>query len=1310
VRKSVLVVAQQIQLRARIARVLHSAGYCAELAENPKRALELAARKDIQAAIVVQSRDLADLGQELRDKIPTTILVEHRTDDIVRPGDALQGTGVSLEDALDEQKLLDRLSQSAASRGSKGDETVPVPVKIGDCKLDLAGHTFVDGSGREMRLTRAETALLTAFVDSPRRVLSRDQLRHAVAGRGAEPYDRSVDMLVARLRRKIEPDPKAPRFILSVPGVGYKFDVRPQSAANGEAPPALEPEPLNQSGREEAIPASTPGQGSAAPHSEAQRRQLTVLACGLVGSTARAGINLDPEDFGDTIRHFQEICTSVITHWGGAVINFVGDEILASFGYPKGYEDDAERAVHAGLDLVERIGEVRSQSGDALQVRIAIATGLVLVGENRTVIGEAVVTAARLRDVTPANSVTVTASTRKLLGDMFIYDDSQFDGVLGPVTTYEVTGKQAIEMRFVAGQTAKLTQFVGRQHELQQLSTLWELAKAGKGQVALLCGEPGIGKSRITKTWSNLIADEPHILMRYQCSPHHINSPFYPVINHLERAAHFEREDTPDLKLRKLEAVLSQAGAATLADTRLYAALLSIPTDKFNSSPDLTSQRQRELTIAALLRQLRDLAHARPVVIVLADAHWIDSSTLELLSRCIASIKAARIFVLINFRPEFFPPWLDESHVTMLTPNRLAREQIEAIILDVAGSKELPRELQEQITSKSDGVPLFAEELTKTVLESGLLQDAGDRYVAVGPLPPLAVPMTLLGSLTARLDRLGEMREIAQMGAAIGREFSYRLLAAIASVSSPTLQSALAHLAASELIFVRGEPPDSTYIFKHALVQDAAYATMVRSKCQQLHSRIADALTQGFPETVETQPELMAHHLAQAGLTERAIEYFRKAARRAIERSANAEAIGHLTRALEMLESLPENPERERLTLGLEVMLGQAMIADRGYAAPDTRKVLLRAKTRFDDLTDPSQKFAVLYGIWAGHYVGGEGSKQTDAAIEFLAEAERHKDTAALCIAHRMLGTTCVTKGEFATGLHHLEQARALYDSAHHSRYRYQYGQDIGAAALCYLSWALWHLGYVDRASEVATEAMKWAEQLSHPHTLVYTICHVRAFIDLFSRRREDARSYATMVVSLSTENGFSHWLNCGRVLEGWAEICRGEVDGGIELLRSGIADWHKRGARLWLPIFLTLEAEACAQTGRGDAALVVIEEALAIATDTGECWAMAEVLRVKARLLKAVAGAETKEIETILLNSLEIARAQQARCWELRAACDLARLRQGQGREREGLKLVQAIYEQFKEGFDTADLREAKTLMQDLKNGAWTANATSAS
>jgi predicted ATPase len=454
----------------------------------------------------------------------------------------------------------------------------------------------------------------------------------------------------------------------------------------------------------------------------------------------------------------------------------------------------------------------------------------------------------------------------------------------------------------------------------------------------------------------------------------------------------------------------------------------------------------------------------------------------------------------------------------------------------------------------------------------------------------------------------------------------------------------------------------------------------------------------GFPDTVETQPELMAHHLAQAGLTAKAIEYLRKAAQRAIERSANTEAIAHLTDGIKLLQSVPENAERKRTALRLQVMLGQAMIAGYGYAAPETKETLQRARAFIDDLTDPSQKFAILYGIWASHYVGGEIGKQRDAAAEFLAEAERHNDTAALCIAHRILGTTCVTTGEFADGLHHLERARALYDAAQHSCYRFQYGQDIGVAALCYLSWAQWHLGYIDRALEVAAEAMKRAEELSHPHTLVYAICHARGFMDIFRCRCEDAPSYAALVISLCTENGFLHWLNCGRIIEGWAEIRQGEVHQGIEVLREGAVGWQQGGARLWLPFFLTLEAEGFAEAGRVDVALKTVEKALVICNGTGERWAMAEVLRIKARVLQAAGRAKTGQIETVLIESLEIARRQKARCWELRAACDLARLWQGRGRRREALKLLRSVYDQFTEGFDTADLKCARSLIRSMK------------
>ena len=1297
--RRVLIVAQQIELRARIARVLQLAGHTVELAGSRTRALELARGKKIEAAIVVHSSDLNGLGQELRERVPRTIMLDHRTDEIRRPDHPCRGPAAQ---DFDEQKLLDQLREPIPLPGGAGDGTRArsVVLTIEDCQLDLAANVFVDGNGREVPLTRAEFALLAVFTDSPRQVLSRDQLRRAVVGRGAGSDERSVDMLVARLRRKIEPNPKAPRFILSVAGVGYKFAVRPQAADHGNALETIDL--LNRSRLGDNTPVTSPGQSVAARQSEPERRYLTVLSCRLAGAAALAA-NLDSEDFGNTVRCFQGICTSVVTQWGGAITNCVGDEILALFGYPTSHEDDAERAVHAGLDLVARVGELLSPSGEPLKVRSAIATGLVFIGEHRTAIGEAVVVAGQLRTITPPNSVNVSASTRKHLGSVFVCDDPQLcesEEVSEPVTCYRVTGKRTVQSRFDAKSCGKHTQFVGRQYELQQMSTLWERAKSGKGQVVLLCGEAGIGKSRIWKAWLDSIANESHIVLRIQCSPYHSNSPFFPAIKQLEHAAGFERNDSPELKLKKLKTVLSQAGAATLVDTPLLATLLSIPTEGFYSSPNLTPQRQRDLTIAALRRQILGIALTRPVILKVADVHWADSSTLELLDRCIASINTARVFVVCTFRPEFFPRWLNDSHVTMVHLDRLSREQTELIISDVTDGKELPCRNQEQIISKADGIPLFVEELTKAVLESGLLRLMGDRYVISSLSSSPVIPTTLLGALTARLDRLGPSKEIAQIGAVIGREFSYRLLAAVASSDDPSLQAALSHIAACQLILVRGEPPTSTYIFKHALVKDAAYATMVRSKRQQLHSRIADALMTGFRDTVETQPEVMAYHFAEAGLTEKAIEYLRKAGQRAIERSANAEATAHLTRALELLQSVPENAERKRTALELEVMLGQTMIAGYGYAAPETTETLLRAKALTDGPADRSQKFAILYGIWACHYVGGEVVKQKNTAIEFLAEAKRDNDAAALCIAHRIMGTTCVTTGEFSKGLQHLERARALFDAQQHSDYRFQYGQDIGVAALCYMSWAQWHLGYVEQALETAAEAIRRAEELSHPHTLVYAVCHARGFIDLF-RRGCETQSYASSIVSLCIENGFSHWVNCGRILKGWAEICEDNVEQGIEVLRSGVAGWQQKGARLWLPIFLTMEAEACVKANRSDAALKAIEEALLISENTGERWAIAEVLRVKASALQAAGVVDAKQIETVLVNSLEIARGQQARCWELRAACDLARFWQGQGQARKARKLLRAVYNQFTEGFDTGELRAARACLDSLKRNA---------
>lgn len=1307
-RKLVLVVAQETALRAKIARLLQPAGYAVELAVSEKRAFELTVNEHIDAAIVAPSSSLAGLAfaRQLSEKVQKLIVLAEGSDHVARLGRSLPGIGVYPSQPLDEQQLLNRVTQLLAF--SRSDDAAPglTALRIGDCKIDRAGRTFLQADGREVALTRAEFSLLMAFARSPGHVLSRDQLSHAIAGRDADSFGRGVDMQIRRLRRKIETDPKVPRFILTVSGAGYKLAADPQtiegnrrSLAAVEMRRQIEGEPMRLTGGGPAGDGTQPAHaaGIHLPHSGSERRQLTVLSCELVGSTVPA-VDVDPEDIAGVVHSFRGACAAVIANMGGSVVGFAGHEVLALFGYPTAHEDDAERAVHAGLDLVVKMGEFVWPSGGTLQVRTGIATGLVVVA-GQGVVGEPSTAAPQLRNLAPPNSILVTPSTRRLLGRAFVCDDPgsyELAGVSQKVTAFRVTGWRAIESRFSSMRGPRLTQFVGRQHELQRLLALWEQVKAGEGQVALLCGEAGIGKSRVCEVFLERIIAEPHVTMRYQCELHHASSPFYPVINHIERAANFKPGDTPVVKFGKLETVLSEAGAATSADIRSCAALLSIPTGEL-PAPGQTPQQQKDFTIGVLIRHILGLARTRPVVVELADVHWADSNTLELFSRVIASIGTAQVFVLMNFRPEFFPEWLDEPHVTMLRLDRLGRERTEVIITDIAGHKTLSPEMYAHIINKTDGVPLFVEELTKSVLESGLPQNPGDWLTTPGSPPPLAIPTTLLGSLTARLDRLGPVKEIAQIGATIGREFSYRLLAAVAPISGGSLDAALAQLVAPELIFVRGEPPDSTYVFKHALVQDAAYGTLVRAKRQQLHSRIADALEEGFPETVETKPELLAHHLIQAGFTERAINYLRKAGRRTIERSANAEAVRHLTQALELLRSRPEGPARAREALQLEVLLSQAMIAGQGYAARETAEVLLRAKAHIDDLTDPAQKLAILYGIWACHYVGGEVAKQTGAAAEFLTEAKRDNDAAALCVAHRIVGTTFLTKGEFTAALPHLKQARALYDPQYPAPLQYQYGQDVGAAAMCYLSWALWLCGYVDQASEVAADAVKRADELSHPHTQVFTICHARGMIDIFRRRSDDMRSYAGSVVSLCNVHGLSHWMACGRLLEGWAAVNEGEVDHGIKVIREGVAAWRKAGARLWLPLFLALEAEAYAKASRIDAALQVIEQAIAISEETGEHWYLAEILRIKASLLSTTDTAGD-QVEILLASSLETARGQQARSWELRTACDLASLWQIKGRAKEALQLLQPVYNQFTEGFDTADLCHAKLILDRLK------------
>jgi DNA-binding response OmpR family regulator/class 3 adenylate cyclase/predicted ATPase len=1295
----VLVVADDLGERARIARALYVAGHIVELAEDAKRAVRLAADRKVETAIVAMGRGRASLAiaRQLRDAVRKMLVLVDPTDEVTRSDLSFFPVEAILLRPLAEQQLLTRLEEFKKSLPAPVQNQQPEAYCFEGCRFDLAGRVFVDASGGETPLTRSEAAVLTLFVRNPRRVLSRDLLRRTIAGHGVDAYDRSVDVLVGRLRRKIEPDSKAARFILTVSGAGYKFAVRPHSVESNEVLQPFVPGAESERkfrGRLENVESPHPDDVDVARLPEPEYRQVTVMCCGLVAATAIAG-ELDLEEVRDAINNFQRGVTIAVARMGGSIVRSSSEDILAVFGYPRAHEDDAERSVQAALDALA--SDLQSPAGQALGMQTVIATGLVLVGEGQELIGEPRTIVTSLRVTAPQNSVLITAATREIVLGKFDLEGPtlhEFKGVPGPVTTYRVMGRRSTRTRFEARRKQNLTRFVGRQNELRQLLELWSHAKAGAGQTAVICGEPGIGKSRIFEALLERIRYEPHITIRCQCSWHHINSPFHPIVAHLSHAAGFDRSDTPEKKLQKLELALSRAGSVISEDVALCAAMLSIQLENNAVSQELTPQRQKELTISALVRQVLSLARKQTLILKLADAHWVDSSTLELFGRIIGSIATAPMFILVSCRPEFFVPWLEHSNVSILRLDRMEHGQARDMIADIAGDK-LSDQICEHIVKRTDGVPLFLEELTKTIVESRLDDGNAGHSVSFGQT---AIPVTLAASLAARLDKLGRAKEIAQMGSAIGREFSYSLLAAVASMSSVSLRSALVQFAVSGLIFVRGDPPDATYIFKHALVQDAAYATLPSSKKRRLHAAIAHALEQKFPETIETQPELIAHHFLHAELGEQAVEYLRKAGQRAIQQSANAEAIGHLTRALELLGSFPDSPARHQSMLRLRAILAQAMIAMRGYAAPQTKEALLLAKGLIDGPTYSSEKFVILYGMWAASYVGGVSSEQRSAAHDLSVEAQRRDDPAALCIAHRALGTSSLAGGDFEVALQHLEQARALHDPKYHSDLRHQYGQDIGAAALCYLSWALWHLGFVDQATRIADAAARRAEDVAHPHTLVYTICHARGFMNIFGRRSDGLQYWADQVVVQCAEHGFSHWMNCGRIFQGWAAVCGGDVDNGIQILAAGIAAWRATGARLWLPTFLTLEAEANAKIGRNEAALQSIEQALAVSRETGETWAMAEVLRIKAQLLFELDKTRVDKVEALLISSLSIARRQHARCYELRAARDLMRIRQGQDGGDYAISQLRPVYEQFSEGFDTADLQEVAALIRKLK------------
>ena len=1062
---------------------------------------------------------------------------------------------------------------------------------------------------------------------------------------------------------------------------------------------------------QEVLLSQTTSPPAASSPPDAERRQLTVLFCDLVESTTLAS-HLDPEDLRAVVRAYQDTCAKVIARFDGHIAQYLGDGLLVYFGYPLAHEDDAQRAVRAGLGMVEAVGQLTTrlveERGVHLAVRLGIQTGQVVVGEigggakyEQLALGETPNVAARLQGIAAPNTLVISATTFQLLGGFFACQalgPQLLKGLAQPIEVYQVLQESTARSRLEAIGSTGLTPLVGREPEVALLLERWAQVKDGVGQVVLLSGEAGIGKSRLVQVLTEHVATEPQAwLTPCECSPYHQNTALYPMIELLERVAlRFEREETPEQKLRKLEGFVVQYGLPLAEAVPLFAAFLSLPLTAEYVPLTLSPEQQKQQTLQALLTITLRIAAQQPVLFVMEDLHWIDPSTLEFLTLLVDQGPTARILALFTCRPDFSPPWTRRAHLTQMTLNRLPRRQAAELTGRVAHGKALPPEVVAQVVAKTDGVPLFVEELTKMLLESGLLQEQAEHYALTGPLPPLAIPTTLHGSLMARLDRLAAVKALAQLGATLGREFSYDLLQAVSPWDEDTLRHGLHQLVAAEFLYQQGLPPQATYRFKHALIQDAAYQSLLRSTRQQSHQRIAQVLERHFPEICETQPELVAQHYTAAGCAEQAVVYWQRAGQQASDRSAHLEAISHLTTGIELLKSLPETPEHTQQALTLYTALGAALVMAKGQGAPEVEHAYIQAHALCQQVGETPELVPVLYGLHQ-FYVGRlqlHTAREIDETL--LRLAQRAEDPALAVIAHYALGTTWLFFGALPAARLHLEEAIARYTPDQRRALMFRIGRDLGIACRIHAALLLWLLGYPEQALARLHEALALAHELPYPYGLAHARCWA-AYVYQFRWDVPAVHEQAEAAVALSIEQGFPFWAAAGTILRGWALAMQGQGEEGLSQVRQGIAAYRATEAPLLVAYYCTLLAEVSAHLGHPEDGLQALVEAHTLMEQHEERWWEAEVARLRGVLLLQQTGMPQAEAETWFQRALDVARRQQAKSLELRAAMSLSRLWQQQGKQTEARELLAPVYGWFTEGFDTADLQDAKALLEAL-------------
>ena len=1225
----------------------------------------------------------------------------------------------------------------------------PHRLTLGSFQLDLRDERLWRGSD-VIRLTPKALAVLRCLLTHAGQLVTKEVL-FATVWPETVVSDAVLAAAIRELRRALGDPARSPHYIETVHGRGYRFiavvETLPPESADSSAPtvpsvdkatrlcPACQhvnaidasfcnacgtpldgaPSPTTIANPRTSARSADQDNGLASdvlPLQEAERRQLTVMFCDLVASTPLAE-RLDPEELREVIHDYQATCAAVIDRFEGHIAQYLGDGLLVYFGYPQAHEDDAQRAVRAGLGILAATASLNDRiehsHGVRLAVRIGVHTGLVVVGgwghhgrQEQLALGVTPNVAARLQGLASPNTLVISAATHRLVQGYFRVDDlglHTLSGVSTPVQVLRVLREHAVRSRLEAASTHGLTAFVGRSAEVTLLTDRWASVQAGRGQVVVVSGEAGIGKSRLVQVFKDDVVQGDYTPIECHTSPYAQYSVFSPVVDFIERRLEWDTQDAPETKLAKLEAMLAPFRLSLHETVPLFASLLSFspPEDRYPPLR-LTPERQRQKLFEALVCNILEQAERQPVLFILEDLHWSDPSTLELLDLLMAQVPATPIMMLLTCRPEFDPPWRFRSHLTPIALHRLPRDQIALMIDRVTGGKTLPTEFIEHIVDKTDGVPLFIEEITKAVLESGQLHEINGQYRLTGPGAVVTIPTSLQDSLMARLDRLTTAKGIAQMGAAIGRQFSYELLQAVSRGDEDTLQKELGRLVASELIYQRGVPPQSTYVFKHALIRDAAYASLLRSTRQGYHQRIAEVLERYFPETAETQPELLAYHYMEAGLNEKALTHWYQAGQQAVERSANMEAIVHLTKGLEALKALPDGLERSQHELDCLVLLGLAWMATKGQASEEVEATYTQAYALCQQLGETSQRFVVLWGLISFHVVRAELQSAWDVGKQLLDLAQCQHDTARLIVAHWALGQIALFLGDFVPARDHLEQGLSLYNTQHHDAQDFLPGfpGDLGVFCLCFVSHTLWHLGYPEEALKRIQEALTLAQNLAHSFSQALALDYA-AMLYQFHHASRLVQESAEMAMTLCKEQGFAYYLAWGIIMRGWALSVQGQEEEGIKQMRHGFTAIGATGAQLRQPYYLALMAEAYAQAGQHEVGLTLLSEALTGISERRECWREADLHRLKGELMLLQDSANASEAETCFQKALDVSRHQQAKSLELRAATSLARLWQQQGKPRQAHELLAPVYDWFTEGFDTADLIEAKHLLNEL-------------